>query len=353
MNRIRKQDVFKKLFGVTGVVAFGVIVIIHPHIASDGVKNGLLLLGENLIPALFPFMIVSGYVAETPLTDLLARKFNNTACRLFRTSAYSLVVFTLGCLGGYPIGARIIKEFRQKDYISDSEAARLFNWCINPSASFVITAVGTFMLGNTLSGVIIYISCITSSILLGVFSGFFCKGEPCSVKASSTVRSSEHIFIKSVSSSIDAMLGICGWVLFFSTMCELSNQLIENEGVRLLVNSVAEVTLGCKSTISAKLPLPVICAVVSFGGFAVASQISPYLAECGIKVKSYLCWRLAGGAVSAFLCSQLIRFFPRCTVVSARIYPVHALTNGIPTALIMLLMCVVLIFEVDNKRKVC
>ncbi len=352
MIKVHKQDILKNLVAVLGIAVFGLIVIIHPRIASEGVKNGLILLGEKLIPALFPFMIVSGYMAESPVTRLTARRLDKAAHRFFRTGSYSLVAFILGCMGGYPIGARIIREFRQKGYLSEAESTRLFIWCINPGISFVVTAVGTFMLGNTMSGIIIYISCVLSSIVLGIFSGFFCKGDRSTPENNTPPVSNGHIFIKAVSGSVESMLGLCGWVLFFSTVCEACNQLIGNAGFRLLINSVAEVTLGCRTTITAGLPLPVICAVISFGGLAVASQISPQLAECGVKLKTYICWRIAGGALSAFFCSQLLRLFPRCANVSATLTPVGMLTNGVPTALIMLLMCIVLIFEVDNKRKV-
>ena len=353
MIKLQKQDILKKLVAITGVVIFGVIFITHPDIASDGVKKGLALLGENLIPALFPFMIVSGYIAESPITYLTTHIFDKAAHKAFRTSACSLVIFFLGCLGGYPIGAKTINEFRKKGYISETESARLFNWCINPGISFVVTAVGTFMLGNTLSGIIIYFSCVAASIVLGIFSGFFCRIPQAPQKHISNEKFTEHALIKAVSSSVEAMSGICGWVLFFSTLCELCNQLIDAKDLKLLINAVAEVTLGCKATISAGLPLPVLCAVISFGGLAVASQIAPYLAECGVKMKSYICWQLAGSALSSFFCSQLVKFFPRCAVASASIPPVGTLTKGVPTALIMLLMCIVMIFEVDNKRKVC
>lgn len=353
MFKVHKQDVLKNLVSISGIIVFGIIVITHPKIASAGVRNGLSLLSENLIPALFPFMIVSGYITASPLTGKLAAATDKASQKLLRTGSHSLIILLMGCLGGYPIGARAIRDLRKEGVISENECAKLFNWCINPGISFVITSVGTFMLGNTLSGVIIYISCIASSISLGIFSGFFCKSGKETQKHDVPPKTSENIFIKSVSSSVDAMLGICGWVLFFSTICQLSDSLIKNDGIRLLINAVAEVTFGCKSTISAGLPLPVVCAVISFGGFAVASQISPYLTECGVTVKTYICWRLAGSAASAFFCSQLIKIFPRCAQVSTTLTPTHSLTGGIPTALIMVLMCIVFIFEVDNKRKVC
>lgn len=352
MIKCHRSDIIRNFIMVAGVIVFGIIILRYPYIASAGVKNGLLLLYENLIPSLFPFMILSGYIARSPATDYFAEFVNKFTKRFFRINAYHVMTFLLGCTGGYPVGAKTIVEFKNKGYLSESEAARLFYWCINPGASFVITAVGTFMLGNTLSGVIIYASCMASSIVLGIFSAFFCKTAAHPKETYTPPKSSQHIFIKSVSSSVEAMLGICGWVLFFSTLCELCNQLISNDGLKLFISSVAEVTSGCKATASAGLSLPVLCAVISFGGLAVAAQISPDLLYCGVKPKTYICWRVAGGAVSAFFCSQLVRLFPQCVTVSTTLTPAHTLTKGIPTALIMVFMCIVLIFEVDNKRKV-
>ncbi len=337
---------------VIGVVTFGIIILRFPHTASTGVKNGLLLLYENLIPSLFPFMVLSGYIAGSSATDILAQYINRFTNRLFHTNAYSVMAFILGCTGGYPVGAKTIVEFKNKGYLSENEAAKLFNWCINPGASFVITAVGTFMLGSTLSGVIIYISCLASSIILGIFSTLFCKNIQIAVTPQSKSNNTQHIFIKSVSTAVESMLGICGWVIFFSTLCEISNQLITNNGLKLFINAVTEVTAGCKSIVSSGLSLPVLCAVISFGGLAVAAQISPDLLYCGVKPKTYICWRIAGGATSAFLCSQLVKIFPQCATVSTTLTPVHSLTKGVPTALIMIFMCIVLIFEVDNKKKV-
>ncbi len=353
MIKLHKSVLLNNILSLSGAVIFCVIILTHPQIASLGVKKGLRLLGENLIPSLFPFMILSGYISKSPATDFFAKKLERITQKHLHVNAYSIIAFILGCTGGYPIGAKTITEFKARGYISESEASRLFYWCINPGISFVITAVGTFMLGNSMSGVIIYLSCLLSSIFLGVFSTFACKATPLTPKPDSPHHLKDHIFIKSVSSAVETTFSICGWVLFFSTICELCNNLLHNESLKLFFNSVAEVTMGSKTGIENALPLPVICAIISFGGLAVASQISPQLSECGVPIKIYLGWRIAGGALSAFICSQLLHLFPQCVTVSATQTPSHTLTEGVPAALFMVLMCVVLIFEVDNRRKLC
>ena len=335
-----------------GVIAFGAIILTHPQIASAGIKKGLLLLYDSLIPALFPFMIVSCYIARSPVTDRISIMANKLTYRCLHINAYHTLAFTLGCLGGYPVGAKTITEFRRQGFITLTDSHRLFCCCVNPGASFVITAVGSFMLGSTISGIIIYASCIASSLVLGAFSSLLFKSSEEASPRKETDTRHDNVFIKSVSSGVESMLGICGWVILCSALCELSAQLISNDGARLFINAVAEVSSGCKSTIEAGLSLPVLCAVISFGGLAVAAQISPDLADSGIKLKTYICWRVAGSAISALFCSGLTKIFPQSIAVSTTLTPVHTLTRGIPTALVMVFMCIVLIFEVDNKRKV-
>lgn len=324
-----------------------------PRQTAQGVKEGLFLLSDNLIPALFPFMILSGYIARCPVTEYIAHPLNKLSKKLFRITGYGLLSFILGCIGGYPIGALTITDFKEKGKLSQAQAERMFYWCVNPGAAFVITAVGTFMLGNTLCGIIIYISCIVSSLFIGTVTGLMSKGSTFEPDAPTTDPPSGHIFVSSVSASTNAMLGICGWVLFFSVVCTLCDCLLQQSDISLFIKAVAEVTMGCKNVVKANLPIPVLCAVISFGGFAVSAQIFPCLEKCGVNIKNYLCWRMAGSAMSAFICSQLLRAFPQYVSTGASISHGIPFTGGISTTLFMLLMCIVLIFEVDNKRKVC
>ena len=95
---------------------------------------------------------------------------------IFRTNAYGIVPLILGILGGYPIGAKTIAEFYKEEKLSQNDAERLLYWCINPSPAFAISAVGTFMLGNTTSGFILYCSCILASLTLGFFCRYLSNG---------------------------------------------------------------------------------------------------------------------------------------------------------------------------------
>lgn len=337
------------------VAAIGVGLIIYPKNTAEGIKNGFLLLGNNLIPSLFPFMVLSSYISQSTFAQTTSRLFEKPFKYFFKTSGYGVIAFILGCLGGYPIGAKTVCEFYENGKISQNDAERLLYWCINPSPAFLITAVGTFMLSETKSGLILYISCLLSSVTIGFFCRFLSDNEIFPV-GTHLHKSKESIFVKSVSDGSAGMLSICGWVLTFCVLIALCDTLNLPYSISHIIKSVGEVTTGCKNTISAGLSLPIIAAVSGFGGFAVICQCASYASVCKLQIKFLLCSRIINSALSAIYCSAILRAFPQCENVSIVITAGNAsftLYHSISASIILIIMCVLLVLEVDNRKKIC
>lgn len=328
---------------------------IYPKEIGTGIKTGLTTLYETIIPSLFPFMILSSYASDSHVADAFARKLFSFSKKAFKVNPHGIIAFLLGILGGYPIGAKSLAEFYENKKLNNYDVRKLFCWCINPSPAFAITAVGTFMLGSTKSGIIIYISILISSLCIGLCIGFLNKNFQCVSDFKEIKVDSKHIFINSVAKGNSAMLSVCGWILIFSGISASLEKVIPNEYASLFFNSITEVTNGCKVAISHSLPLPAICAILSFGGLAVIFQIGPYLEKCNISFKEFFCWRVVNGSLSAFLCSQLLRIFPDCQTVFSNISignTTLTTNHSLFTAFMMILMCTVFVFEVDNRKKV-
>lgn len=345
----------KTIFKIIFVCISLFCLIINPENIGQGVRNGLLLLSENIIPSLFPFMILSTYIAFSPFIMKIGKLINKPAEKIFNVSGMGLIGVLLGITGGYPIGAKIISDFYLNKTITKNEMQRLFCWCVNPSPAFVITAIGTFMLKSTTSGVIIYISIILASLSLGVFTGAISKKEHNTLQLPSLI-DNKNIFVNSVTSASKAMLSICAWVIVFSAISAGIDIVITEEYFALFIKSVAEVTTGCQNVILHKFSLPVLSAVLSFGGFAVIFQIAPYLEKCGYELKYFICWRIVSGALSAFYCSVLFRLFPRTTEVFQVIEFNNTelfFSHSTIATIFLLFTCIVLILEVDNKKKLC
>ncbi len=345
----------KNIVSLTLISIIAVCLIIYPKDTAKGVKDAFLLLGNSLIPSLFPFMVLSSYISQCDIANVISKIFEKPFKSIFRVSGYGIIPFILGLSGGYPVGAKTISEFYENEKISQNEAHRLLFWCINPSPAFTITAVGSFMLGNTKSGLILYGSCVLASLTVGYFCRFLSDGQIKTIQEKSyTARN--NIFVKSVASGSEGMFAICGWVITFSVLSALCESLNLPYTLSCIIKSVGEVTTGCKNAITAELSLPVIAGILSFGGFAVICQCATYCTTCKLQIKHLICSRLINASLSAIYCSFILRVFPQYQEASVVLSSGNAtitLYHSIGATIILFIMCTLLILEVDNHKKIC
>lgn len=345
----------KNLLTLIIVCSIAVCLIIYPEDTANGIKNGFFLLGNSLIPALFPFMVLSSYISQSNIAELLCKLVEKPFKYIFKTSAYGFIPFVLGLLGGYPIGAKTVAEFYKDRKISENDAQRLLYWCINPSPAFAVTAVGTFMLNNTKAGFVLYFACVLASLTVGFLCRFIGNGEIQEIKR--TQKSlNKNIFVKSVSKGSEAMFSVSGWVLTFCVLSALCQSLKLPHTLTLIIKSVGEVTTGCENAVLSGLSLPVIAGILGFGGFAVICQCATYSTVCQTELKNLLCSRLINASLSAIYCSLLLKIFPQCEEVSVVLGSQNTsftLYHSIGASIILLTMCILLILEVDNRKKVC
>ena len=348
----------KKSFLIMALLIFILFLFIkYPEIIGSGVKDGLTLLGTTLIPSLFPFMVVSSFISDNRLVETLIQKVDKFSKKLFKTSGNGVLAFFLGVLGGYPVGAKTIAEnFRQKR-ISQNEAERLFYWCITPSFSFAVTAVGTFMLNSTSLGIIIYTSCILSSLTIGILCRFLSDNSYAEASQSYIPQDNVQLLVDSVKNGIDGMLGISGWVLLFSGFSEAVNSFNIPPDAKLFIQSVFEVTKGSETVVKNGLSLPVLSAVVGFSGFAVICQIITYGKQCNIAIKRLLVSRVLNAVFSCIYTYIICNIFSISTSVAVTLISGGAesiaLYHSFPAAAILLIMCGVFILEVETPKKVC
>lgn len=330
-------------------------LIIYPETAAKGIRNGLTLLGNNLIPSLFPFAVFSSYISENSFSGKLASFIDKPMKKAFKIGGNALIPFILGTLGGYPVGAKTVADFYKSGKLTQNEAQRLLFWAVNPSPAFTVTAVGTFMLGNSKCGLIIYFSSILASLTVGFFCRFLSNGK--SISSTYEVKADgKNALVKAVASATEAILGISGWVLTFSALSSLCDKLTIEDSARLFLKSVLEITTACETVTANALPLTVVAAAIGFGGFAVIFQTASYCEICSLEIKKLICVRIVLSAFTSLYTAVLLKIFPQTVETSATINVIghnFSVYHSIPAAAILMIMCAALILEVDNRKKVC
>lgn len=331
-----------------------IFILLNPKSASDGIKNGITLLLSTVIPSLFPFLVIASYIASSDSFKLLSKFFGKITFILFKISPDGFIPILMGLLGGYPVGAKITADLYKSGRLTQNEAERLMYFTVNSGPAFTITAVGISMLGNYYSGLILYFSNILTTLTLG----FLCRFLSDNTHPEAQIimqRDKTYAFINSVSSGSNAIINISAWVLTFACISGIIESFNFSTNTELFLNAILEVTNGCKIC-SKETSLPVISAILGFGGLSVICQVSPYFTSCKVKFRNFMVSRILNASLCAFYTSELLKIFPK-SEETAIIYSGETTAFGITytmgATVILIIMCIFFILQVDNRKKVC
>ncbi len=296
------------------LLSFGVVLLClgglltAPQIAAQGIRAGLALCAGTMIPALFPFLVLSGFLTESGLYRAAGRLFSPLATYLFRLPDCAGAVFAMSLIGGFPVGLRMTAQLQEQGALTQRQAARMSLFCINAGPAFLIAAVGGGMLGSRRAGALLFASVSLSALLIGIGCALFAPHETPLHKVPVQKHGSGDALVNAVSQATSALWGICAWILLFSALMEYLRSAPLPEGIVLSLRMLAEVSDG--SLAAAGLPLPFLAATVAFCGLCVHCQVLPELRRCGQSYSRFLLSRSAAAGLSALLCHGLLRLFP-------------------------------------------
>ncbi len=137
-------------------VGLTAIILLYPDICLNYSLNGLNLWFQKMIPALFPFMVLSGIMIRMDLAAPCVRFLMPILGRLFHTSPACIYGILVGFLCGFPMGAHTAAQLYENRQISKDEASFLLAFCNNIGPvyflSFVIPTLGISAPGLYLFG---------------------------------------------------------------------------------------------------------------------------------------------------------------------------------------------------------
>lgn len=116
-------------FGTLSILCL--FLLRFPAQAGALAANGLTLWFSKMIPALFPFMILSGLFLSTGFSNLLARLAAPVLQPVFQTTDACLFCILTGFFCGFPMGARVCAQSLQQKKISLREASWLLAFINN------------------------------------------------------------------------------------------------------------------------------------------------------------------------------------------------------------------------------
>ena len=247
--------------------------LLHPQPAAQALHTAFALCTGPLLPALFPFLVLSRMVFMQGSAGLLGQLFRLPA-RLagVRKPCAGLPVL-LGWTGGFAPAATALFTLYKQEALSPRECTGLLPLCLCIGPGFLVGAVGA-ALGNPLLGGLLYLAqlcaCMVCALLLRVLLGSPSEGVSAAAPLPTVT------LPQAIGDAVAAYGKVSGCVLFFAFLTAALQAALP-EALHGLLALGMEVSAGCLYAATQPAALPLCCLAVSLLGCAGWCQLRALL----------------------------------------------------------------------------
>ena len=283
----------KYLYGI-GAAAGMLVLILDGKTALAGARSGIELCLMTVIPALFPFIVLSILLSGALLGASIPPL--RPVGKILKMPAGTESLLLCAFLGGYPSGAVAVSEAFRAGSLSKGTAERLLSFCNNAGPAFLF--------GMTLS---LFPDAGAAWLLWGIHIlsalavGILIPGKEYSPVKLKKGGSSIGVIKK----AITVMATVCAWVILFRIIITFLDRWILwlfPPEVRVAVIGVLELSNGCCSLAlvnDVRVRLILCSGMLALGGLCVTMQTVSSVR--GLKMNQYYL-----GKILQFVCSILL-----------------------------------------------
>ena len=285
-----------------------VYTLIFPLQCSFYINRALKMCLQSLIPSLFPFIFLMRFYGLTKQTGTQGH-LALAASKITGVCPALCDVMVLGLFSGFPTGAVGTAAMYQRGLCSKADAERAIALSNNCSAAFIISVVGAKIIKSVKIGYLLLLSqtlsVITSAVIINLL--FPKKRSGVSIKhpekqADSKPLKFSEVFTFCIRESVSAMLGICGYVMFFSLLsgiigdallCPLEKLCTNSEtlsAVSAVISGFFEMSFGVFAAETLNFPRNIlVCSLITgFSGIAVYFQVSEICLKNGFSTNYFV-----------------------------------------------------------------
>ena len=304
----------EKIFNII-VIVISIFVLIELLIKKSVIYTSIMyalnLWVENLIPALFPFFIISDILINYNITNYIP-KFIKEKCKCFlNITDNMLVILLLSMFSGFPSNARNARTFYEKNLITEDEGNHVLMFSHFANPVFIVITVGVYFFHNQKIGIILLITHYLSN--LGVALLFKNKFKHTGTDNFNLITNNNfgEVLISAIKRAIDTILLICGIMVVFLTLSSIILSVFRlNDCNSMLVKGILEITIGLDMlrivSLTTRCKLIIASCILAFGGFSVHLQVISQIVGTKIKYIYFFIGRMyqliIAGVLTYLLC---------------------------------------------------
>ena len=328
-------------------VAFSVMIFIWSPISARGVKNGLKLCGDIIIPSLFPFTVLTCFLQKSGGLEPIQKIMTPVTDKLFGLSGKEFGVFLLSCISGYPVGARLICDMYVNGEISAKKAHSMLTYCINGGPAFIVVAVGSGILGSMSLGCRLLICHLLSSFVIMCITANLTREKDRPATKTEPLALSDA-FVLSTVAGCNTMLPVCGYVVLFSVITSLIDTVFSNCSLTDKILPLLEVTLGIYGS-GEKGNIYMISFLLGFGGLSVLFQVMSGCRELRPNFIVLLISRIIHGGISSIFMKLSLIIIPQTVAAMANNLEIRGFADTPWLSAALFFMCIVFMCFTSQK----
>jgi len=333
----------KKSFIPICICLFTMFLLIFSNANLSSAKTGLALWANSVVPSLLPFFIATELLGYTNVISILGKLLNKFMRPIFNVPGEGAFPFIMGIISGYPMGAKIVSNFKSQGICTNEESERLLAFTNNSGPLFIIGTVGIGLFKDTTTGILLFITHILACLTVGFIFRFWKSSKryetegdrPLSFHSNVSISNLGEVLATSIMSAINTIFLIGGFIVLFSVIISI----LENSGildglahlihpilnifkvptsyadgiftgVLELTNGVCSIANISNKSISTNI---IICAfLLGFGGISIMLQILSITSKAKLSIKPYIIGKLLQGifaAIYTYIFIYTIPFF--------------------------------------------
>lgn len=284
---------------ITVLILF-LFLILMPTRNLESAKSAINLCINSVIPALFPFFILSNLIIELGVSSDIAKFLSPITYKLFGIKQ-GATAFVIGLIGGYPIGTKTAISLYEKGLCNKAEAERAITFCSNSGPAFIVGIAGSVIFGSTYTGIILYIIHILSASVLGIILNII---KPIKLSKNIKLRDINEVnilsvFINAIKSAIMTALNVSAFVVFFGIIIGAINT------VNPILAGVIELSSGLNylslSNFSYEIKLIITSFLMAFAGLSIHGQAISFISSTDISVRKYIFGKIYHSIIAVFI----------------------------------------------------
>lgn len=330
-------------------VIFTLALVVYPKQGFEAGMSGLKVCWEIIIPSLLPFFILSEILLGVGVVRGFGVLLEPLMRPLFSVPGVGAFALSMGLAAGYPMDAVITARFRETNQCTRIEGERLLAFTNTADPLFMFGAVAVGMFKSPALGGLLAIAHYISSFMVGVVFKFWGRKDPVhmeEVRQRNAERPKGNIFVRayqemllareedarpfgkilghSVSESVQTILTISGFIVFFAVLIQILHvsgmmtwigwpvavvyHLFHINGglVNPTLAGILELDIGSAQTaavVGAPLiqKLALVSGIIAWSGLSVHAQVASVLTQTDIRMKPYFIARFLHAIFAAGL----------------------------------------------------